>query len=235
MDIGKAFTFVFEDEDWVVKIVIAAAVLLAGIVVGSLCFWIVFIPTILAFALPAGYAVEITRRVIGGRQDVLPAWDQWGELFIDGVKVILIGIVYYLPSIIVSAILGPITGAFSDQASWVGALFGSLLGCFNLLWFIAASLLLPAAIAFYADRGQVAHALRFGEVFGLVRDNLTTYVITAVMSWVAGVVGALGVLVCGVGALVTGPYAWMVTGHLYGQAYLEASGHVVPADLDEVL
>jgi hypothetical protein len=235
MDIGKAFTFVFEDEDWVVKIVIAAAVLLAGIVVGSLCFWIVFIPTILAFALPAGYAVEITRRVIGGRQDALPEWDEWGELFIDGIKVILIGIVYYLPQIVISAILGPIIGFVGDQASGLGALFGSLLGCFNLLWFIFASLVLPAAIAFYADRGQLSDAFRFGEILGFVRDNLTTYVITAVMSWVAGVVGALGILVCGVGALVTGPYAWMVTGHLYGQAYLEASGQMVPADLDEVV
>jgi hypothetical protein len=28
--------------------------------------------------------------------------------------------------------------------------------------------------------------------------------------------------------LVTAPYGWMVTGHLYGQAYLEASGQAEP-------
>ena len=40
------------------------------------------------------------------------------------------------------------------------------------------------------------------------------------MSWVANLIGSLGSIICGVGCLVTGPYAWMVTGYLYGQAYL---------------
>ena len=43
MDIGKAFTFVFEDDDWVVKVLIAMGILVAGLVL----FWLV-IPAILA-------------------------------------------------------------------------------------------------------------------------------------------------------------------------------------------
>jgi hypothetical protein len=47
----------------------------------------------------------------------------------------------------------------------------------------------------------------FGEVFGLVRNNLSIYLITLVMAWVASLIGSLGLLVCGVGWLVTYPYA----------------------------
>ena len=30
MDVGKAFTFVFEDKDWIKKVLIAAGILLVG-------------------------------------------------------------------------------------------------------------------------------------------------------------------------------------------------------------
>jgi hypothetical protein len=59
MDIGKSFTFVFEDQDWIVKILIAGAILLVGI----LFSWLLLIPLILALALLGGYGVEIMRRV----------------------------------------------------------------------------------------------------------------------------------------------------------------------------
>jgi hypothetical protein len=219
MDIGKSFTFVFEDKDWVVKILIAAGIFLAGLVVGGLFFWIILIPTILAFALPGGYALQITRRVIAGRADLLPEWDNWGELFMEGVKLLVIMFVYYLPQIVISVILGPIAGALGDQAQGLSVLLSLCLSCFNLLWFVV--------------NGELKAAFRFGEIVAFVRDHFTTYLITAVMSWVAGIIGILGTVVCGVGALVTLPYAWMVTGHLYGQAYLEAKGQMAaPAPVD---
>jgi hypothetical protein len=65
-------------------------------------------------------------------------------------------------------------------------------------------------------------AFRFGEVFRFVGDNLTSYLLTFLMSWVASFVGGLGSLICGIGWFVTYPYSFMVTGHLYGQAYVEA-------------
>ena len=82
MDIGKAFTFVFEDDDWVVKVLIAMGIVVAGVVL----FWLV-IPAILAALLLGGYSLEITRRVIRGDATVLPAWDDWGQLLIDRLQV----------------------------------------------------------------------------------------------------------------------------------------------------
>jgi hypothetical protein len=228
MDIGKAFTFVFDDEDWIVKILIAAAILLVGILLG-----ILVIPAIVAGALLAGYSVEITRRVIQGDPQALPEWDNWGEMLADGIKVIVIGIVYALPIIVLSICLGIPMGILAEDAEGLVSLLSVLLSCLNFLWAIVMSLLLPAAIAFYAAAGELSAAFRFGEVFAFVRDNLKTYLITFLMSWVASFVGGLGSIVCGVGVLVTSPYGWMVTGHLYGQAYLEAAGQTSQTEFEE--
>jgi Sec-independent protein secretion pathway component TatC len=107
MDIGKSFTFVFEDKDWITKILIAAAILLLGIIFS----WMLLIPLILAYALLSGYGVEILRQVVRGDLDKLPEWDDWGALLIEGVKVIVIGLVYALPLIIVALCLGVPIGA----------------------------------------------------------------------------------------------------------------------------
>ena len=70
-------------------------------------------------------------------------------------------------------------------------------------------------------------------MFGFVRDNVATYLVTFLMSWVASLIGNLGGLVCGIGWLVTMPYALVVIGHLYGQAYMEAKGEVLAPMVEE--
>jgi hypothetical protein len=236
MDIGKAFAFVFEDENWIVKILIAAAILLLGI----LFSWLLLIPLILALALLGGYSVEITRRVIRGELDGLPEWDDWGALLADGLKVMVIAIVYALPLIILAVCLGVPSGVLSDSGdagAAVGGLLGLCLSCFAFLYAIAMSLALPAAIAFFAAEDELGAAFRFGDVYGLVRDNISTYLITWVMSWVANLIGEAGSLVCGIGWLLTFPYGLLVTGHLYGQAYVESTGHaaaLAPADEEDL-
>jgi hypothetical protein len=45
----------------------------------------------------------------------------------------------------------------------------------------------------------------------------------------------VGVIVCGFGWLLTAPYAVFVTGHLYGQAFLEVSGQTPQAVVEEEL
>jgi ABC-type bacteriocin/lantibiotic exporter with double-glycine peptidase domain len=75
-------------------------------------------------------------------------------------------------------------------------------------------------------------AFRFGEVLALVRDNLMTYLVLALMVWVAWVLASLGVVLCLVGWLFTIPYAIFVVSHLYDQACRRASGHAQSAATD---
>lgn len=222
MDVGRSFAFVVDDKDWAIKILVAAGILLLGI----LFFWLLLIPLIVAAALLIGYSLGITRRVIRGSAQLMPEWSDWGTLIADGLKVIVIGIVYALPIIVVGVCVGVpaglLEGADSSVATSVGQMFSVLISLAGIAWGIFMAFVLPAAIGFFADTGELASAFRFGEVLALVRRNLTTYFITCLMSWVAQIVGGLGKLACGVGWLATVPYAHMVIGHLYGQAYLVA-------------
>ena len=230
MNLGNAFAFVFEDDQWITKVLLAAAILLLGVAFS----WVLAIPLIIAALLLGGYSVEITRRVIKGDRDALPEWDDWGQLFADGLKVWVIGIVYALPIIIVSLCLSIPTGLLAENAEGASGFFGFLLSCFNFLWAIVLSIVMPAAVGHFVAKDDLGAAFRFGEVFALVRDNLGTFLLTFLMTWVAQIIGGLGALVCGVGVLVTYPYSIMVIGNLYGQAYVEATGQTAPAAVDVV-
>lgn len=223
MDIGKAFSFVFEDDRWITKILIAAAIL----AVGWVFFWLLGVPLLLAFLLLAGYQVEITRRVIRGVTPVLPEWDDWGKLLVEGIKFAVIGLVYALPAIVVSICLGVPLSLWGENgngdATWASWVFGLPMTGMNILWGIFTALVLPAAVAFYVVNDDLAAAFRFGEVVRFTFKNIKTYIITAIMGWVAGLIGGLGTWLCLIGWLATYPYSIMVTGHLYGQAYLEAT------------
>jgi hypothetical protein len=220
MDIGKSFSYVFDDDRWIIKILIAAAILALGI----LFSWLLVIPLILASLLLGGYGVEITRRVINRASPVLPEWDNWGELLIDGVKAAVVGIIYALPIIILSVCLGPVIGISAEESQEASTLFSSVLSCLSFLWGIVTGLFLPAAIAMWVAENELSAAFRFGDVFNLVKDNFGTYLIVLVIGWVAGIIGGLGLLACGLGFLVTAPYAGWITAHLRGQAFLAATG-----------
>lgn len=229
MDIGKAFGFVFEDEDWIIKVLIAA-----GIFAVALLFsWVILIPLVVGLAILGGYEVEIVRRVIMGDEDALPAWDNWDRLIVDGLKYIVIGIVYALPAIIVSLCLGVPAGILAEDSPGLSSALSLVSSCLGILWGIVVSIVLPAAIAFFVAEDDLGAAFRFGEVVTFVRDNLSTYLVTFVMSWVASIVGSLGSLLCGIGVLATVPYSLMVTGHLYGQAYVVSQAQTGGAILEE--
>lgn len=226
MDIGKAFAFVFDDDQWITKILIGAGILLLGL----LFSWVLLIPLILAFAILSGYMVEIVRRVIRGDLNQLPEWDNWGTLIADGLKSLIIGIVYALPGILISICLGIPGGVLTENGEGIGALFSVTASCLSFVWTIIMLVLLPAAIAFWVARDDLGAAFRFGEIIGFVRNNLATYLVTMVMTLVASIIGSLGSVVCGVGALATIPYSYMVMGHLYGQAYRVSGGQPAVAE-----
>ena len=112
MDIGKSFTFVFEDEEWIVKIGLGAIILVVGIVFS----WVLFIPLILAFLALGGYMVEIIRRLFNNDVEILPQWENWGQLFLDGLNVWVISLVYALPIIVVGVCIGTPIGLLAEEA-----------------------------------------------------------------------------------------------------------------------
>jgi len=216
MDIGRAFTYVFEDEDWVKKVLIGGVVNLIPIV---------------GFFFTAGYMLETLKNVMEGRSLPLPEWDDWGGKFMKGLMVFIIGLIYSLPLIIIVCCLMVGVSAFASQGEDVANRMISVImpcvQCVNLLYSIALMVFLPAILAKYAETEELGAAFRFGEIFSLVKDNIGTYLLVLVINLLAGVITNLGVLACGVGVLFTMFYAMLVNAYAYGQAYRTVSAKVV--------
>jgi hypothetical protein len=216
MDIGKAFTYVFDDEDWVKK------VLLGGV--------LNLIPLVGLF-FTSGYMLETLKNVMDGRQLPLPEWDDWGGKFMKGLMLFIIGLIYSLPLILVVCCLIGGTLVFASQnedtANVMSSVVAPCMQCVNLLYTIALVVVLPAVLTKYAETEEFGAAFRFGEIFNLIKDNISTYLIVVVITWLAGLVGQLGLLACGVGVAFTMFYGMLVNAHSYGQAYRIISTKVV--------
>jgi len=221
MDFGKAFSFVFEDEDWIKKIGVGGLMSLIPIV-----GWYVVL----------GWGVEITKRVINDEAEILPEWNDFGEYLARGFMVSLIAFVYLLPFLLVqSCSLTPFLFKNANEVVYAITSFVTIcFGCFFVFYLIAVFMLLPAAISKYVVSGNFGSAFKLREIFNIVKENLGNYGLVLLGGIVAGAVSTLGVVACGIGVLFTSVYSVAINGHLWGQSY-KISSNGVPSSPPEPL
>jgi hypothetical protein len=223
LDVAKAFTFVTEDEQWVGKIGIGALIALGSI-------FIIPIPLLL------GYQVGVTRNVMKGEKRPLPQWEEFGQLFADGLSILLAQIVYTLPFWLIVCValfstvgLSGLTDAVSEDLLATGfiATWGVMM-CLTLLFIVAWFFFSPAIVIQYVRTNSLAACFRFGEVIAIIRENVGDIVIAGLAAFGATfvlnvVVGGLSIIPClgqivGVLLLFAGsPWLLAMMGHLYGQ------------------
>ena len=227
MDVNKAVRFVFEDKQWVSKLLIAVLMsLLAFVIVPALIL--------------QGYVIKLVRQVMNGNRDELPEWTDYGKLLRDGFFVTVGELVWMLPLILLVIIVSVATGgigSLSDDAAVVAAMGGGLLLlCLVLLMVLAALFLTPALLIQYAIKDDFGALFRFSEVFDIIRnhmsDILIAFLVTVaavfVVSLIGGVLGlvpCLGWIAAFVIGLAAGPYVSFVGGHLYGQIAAKVLGN----------
>ena len=211
MNIGKAFSYQFEDPDWMKKIGIAAAVMLIPLVGGIVV---------------SGWGVEVARRVIHREQYPLPEWNDFMGYLVKGLKLMVISLVYMLPIILVSicpSVLIPFASEQGEDAIMtVVSIVSICFSCLVIIYALFAGLVLPAALGKFAATDDLKSAFRFGEVIGMVRAKPMVFVMVLLGGFLSSLIGSAGSIACGIGVLVTVPYSIAINGHLWGQAYLEA-------------
>jgi hypothetical protein len=224
MDIGSAFTFVFDDEDWIKKLAIGGGVALLAIILMP-----VFLLGLLFFLPLNGYMVEVIRNVRDGQSRPLPEWNDFGGLFKTGFFVALIAFIYFLPAIVLSCGSGLAQSApeFVDSdAAGTLLVLGTCLSCVQIIFSLAASLIFPAGLIRYAQYDTFGSAFQFGEIFSFIRNNIGDYIIAIILSWVASFIAVFGLILCVIGVFFTTFWAILVSANLYGQLAREGQADV---------
>ncbi len=218
MDFGASFSFVTQDEEWIKKIAIGAVLVL----VSPFTLGISLIPLV-------GWGLEISRRVIRGTEPTLPDWSDFGQLFTDGIKLIVGALIWSLPLIILSicgSIIGVVVAEQGGGDDFAGIL-SALVSCVSVPYGLLVALLLPSLVGQLADHGEFGRAINPMNAFKLLGANVGGYVLALVVyAIVVPLIQLVGLLVCIVGVLPAYAYGQAVLGHLYGQAYREASANV---------
>ena len=204
MDIGTAFGYAFEDEDWIVKILIGALfVFLTPLLVG--------IPFVL------GYMVDTVRNVMAGEPRPLPEWSDLGGKFVKGLILSVVAIVYMLPVILLACLLGSVSvvAGNGDGDAMQGAILCTQ--CLASLWGLLVAAVFPAAVIRYAESGEFSAAFRFGEIFSLIAANVGNYIVAVLLGWVASGIAGFGMILCVIGVFFTVFWSYLVMAHLWGQ------------------
>ena len=222
MDFGYAFGYAFKDPDWFKKLAIMGLVTL--------------IPVLGQFVL-IGWMMALMRRVINRQEPaLLPDLDFSAQLS-DGFKAFVVGIVYQAPALviyilyaIVAAIGTAIAGtAEGDAINVILTIITVLGGCtvvLVILYSLFASLLIPAAYSKVATEGTIKAGLQFKEVIATVKASIGSYLLALLGTILAtAIIAPLGSIACGLGVLLTVPFAMTVNAALYGMAYNVAQGN----------
>jgi len=207
MDFGLAFSYVFEDEDWVKKLALASV----------LCLTVIGIIPVL------GWGLEVIRRVIKEDPEPLPDWSEFGQYFVKGLLISLVLFIYSLPITILGScnagagsLLAETGEDFAATIFWIVT---SCLSCLYILYGLGVSVLIPAALGHYAASGEFGSVFKLGEIIKIVKNNLGNYGLVFLGMLLSYIIAPLGTVACIIGVAVTTAYAVLFNSHLIGQAY----------------
>lgn len=188
--------------------------------------------TLLSFLLVpvfvvSGYTIRVLRDVVGGEEH-LPSFDGPAELFVDGLKALVVGFVYLLvPSILlglaVAAFLVPLS---TPVPRWISAIavvvaLVSLPSVFLVLY------VLPAGLVNLARTGRMGSAFAVRRMWPVLSSGsyfvawllaLVVLVVSSAVTSAIGVVTLVGLVL----VAFVGFYANLVAAYLYARGFAAA-------------
>jgi hypothetical protein len=165
-------------------------------VVGKWNQWIMLIIATIILGIPlAGYSLKVLRG-----EKPAPEVTDWGTLFIDGIKYIIISIIWAIPAMIVLflavgvSVLGAMSG---DPSAAMAAIGGMMIGLlvFFVVAFITAVFEIIGIVRF-ARTGSIGEAFNFGAILATIaKIGWGSYIIALI---VLGVVGFIFGIIIGI-------------------------------------
>jgi hypothetical protein len=216
-DFGRCFTFLTDDPDWVKKVLIGGAFVLASFHIVGLFF-------------VAGYWSRFVKAVAAGHPRPLPEWDDLGGIFNDGLRVVglyfICWVGAFLVMLVIACPIGLLFGGLSGLSSSEGpreamrALGG--MGVFFayalfLLLTFALSLVFPAAVVRVVLKEDLYAGFDYRAVFAFIRLNLGNYLLSLVVFILSNFVAQFGFILCCVGLFPAIFWAYLTLGYAIGE------------------
>lgn len=208
MDIIEEIKFPSKDSEWIQKVLIGGIVFVIPIVNLIVC----------------GYLLKVMRGAMDNKPS-MPKWEDWGNLFINGLIAAIIGLIYMIiPILILGASAGSIImAAISENPEMlftaIAGAFGGLLiaGLLALIF----GFLLPMALSLYVKENSIGAAFRFKEVLSRIKsvfgDYLMVYIVVIALSFILVVLSripVLGLLIMIFGNFYIGAVAYNMFGEV---------------------
>jgi hypothetical protein len=165
--------------------------------------WILLIISCIIFPLFMGYTMRIYRGA-----NPAPELDNWGGMFIDGIKLLIVGVIYALPVIILDVALMGSAGlamlssvktssgaSYMDPGAIMGLLVAILFGAMIIVIVaIIIGLITATASVRFARTDSFSEAFNFGAIFSHIgRIGWMTYIIALIM---LGIIVGIAEVIC---------------------------------------
>lgn len=214
MDLGRAFTYIFDDENWLEKVVMLVVLTFAAILAMPLLF-----AGLVPLAMLMGYMAQIANNVRDDKPIILPQWADYGDLLNKGIPILTAVIVYNLPVILLALCFWLVPGLFPGDLTagavslvMVCCVLPMLLGYTALAW-----LMLGVGFTNYMLTGRGQAFFRFGVIFDGVQEIGTVGLQWLLANIAVNIVLGLVFAVPCLGWIAGSALAIPVYGHLLGQ------------------
>lgn len=195
---------------------------------GSVIFILLAIISLVFAFIISGYGVAVIRNTIKN-SDEIPGIDPVANI-IDGIKVAIIGIVYYIIPLILVVIISFALGLIGAGLNQVSAMviIASIIG---IILFVLFSIFEIVAVARFADKGELGAALSIGEVIedakrvgilNIILFTIVAVILILILSLIAGVLALIPIIGIIVGVIILGGFMILFYNRGIGLLYASA-------------
>jgi hypothetical protein len=133
-------------------------------IVGKWMQWLLLLIATILLAIPLmGYTLKVFRG-----EKPAPEVSGWGTLIIDGIKYLIVALIWFIPCLIIAFItIGAGVTAYLMNPAAIMGIAGGMLAGFLILFIVAliTGLLATIGIVRFARTGSMGEAFNFGAIF----------------------------------------------------------------------
>lgn len=193
--------------------------------VKNILLGVLILLTFLIAILRSGYNLRILGSSIGG-YEVLPDFGNWIGMFVDGIKLLIVSIVYMIPLVFIGIIAGMFIGYYAFSSGTTGGFGKIMMLVLMVIIGIYVIVVYPILLMAFANMAKNDKNISFAFKLGEIRTKISNiglgnyigwYIVTGIIYAALIIIGMLLSLVFGlvhakfigiiINALLVGPFA----------------------------